>query len=119
MSLAITLIAKESRTARGVAVEKVKLVFFFKFRLQLDMKNDFINISSPIAGCTTAQTRCHQLTVNYTKTPYKDWVKAPVDLELVDWDVADTKFLINTEGCGYPNLGVNCTIFAKEYGYVS
>lgn len=44
-------------------------------------------------------------------------MKAPVDLELVDWDVADTKFLINTEGCGYPNLGVNCTIFARKYGY--
>lgn len=76
------------------------------------------NFSVLLAGCTTAQTRCHQLLVNYTKIPYKDWIKAPVDLELVDWDVADTKFLINTEGCGYPNLGVNCSIFAKQFGWV-
>lgn len=67
------------------------------------------------SGCTTAQTRCHQLTVNYSKIPYKDWVKSPYDLELVDWDVADTKFLINTEGCGYPP-SVNCSVFAKKYG---
>lgn len=66
-------------------------------------------------GCTTAQTRCHQMTVNYTKIPYKEWAKNPVDLELVDWDVADTRFLINTEGCGYPPY-VNCTEFAKQFG---
>lgn len=76
----------------------------------------WLTFSDIILGCTTAQTRCHQLTVNYTKVPYKDWVKAPLDLELVDWDVADTKFLINTEGCGYPP-SVNCSIFAKKYGY--
>ncbi|KAG5682942.1 hypothetical protein PVAND_012259 [Polypedilum vanderplanki] len=72
--------------------------------------------SSCREGCTNAQTRCHQLTVNYTKILYKDWVKNPIDLELVDWDVADTRFLINTEGCGYPPF-VNCTNFAKEYGH--
>ncbi|CAG9803323.1 unnamed protein product [Chironomus riparius] len=71
--------------------------------------------SSCREGCTTAQTRCHQMTVNYTKIPYKEWAKNPVDLELVDWDVADTRFLINTEGCGYPPY-VNCTEFAKQFG---
>jgi hypothetical protein len=55
------------------------------------------------------------MTVNYTKIPYKEWAKNPVDLELVDWDVADTRFLINTEGCGYPPY-VNCTEFAKQFG---
>lgn len=29
--------------------------------------------------------------------------------------VADTKFLINTEGCGYPPY-VNCSEFAKKFG---
>jgi hypothetical protein len=71
--------------------------------------------SSCREGCTTAQTRCHQLTVNYSKIPYKDFAKNPLDIELVDWDVAETKFLINTEGCGYPPF-VNCTEFAKQYG---
>lgn len=71
--------------------------------------------SSCREGCTTAQTRCHQLLVNYTKIPFKDFMKAPIDLELIDWDVADTRFLINTEGCGYPP-SVNCSIFAKQYG---
>ncbi|GLH14644.1 Protein tipE [Gryllus bimaculatus] len=33
----------------------------------------------------------------------------------VPWDVAETKFLVNTEGCGYPPK-VNCTEFAKKYG---
>lgn len=37
-------------------------------------------------------------------------------MNLVQWDVADTKLLINSEGCGYPPR-VNCTEFAKRYGY--
>lgn len=73
--------------------------------------------SSCREGCTNAQTKCHQMTVNYTKISYKEWVKKPLDLELVDWDVAETKFLINPEGCGYPPF-VNCTEFAKKHGYV-
>ncbi|CAO1406649.1 unnamed protein product [Diamesa serratosioi] len=72
--------------------------------------------SSCREGCTTAQTRCHQMTVNYTKITWEEWLKNPREIELVNWDVSDTKFLINTEGCGYPPR-VNCTIFSKEYGY--
>lgn len=71
-----------------------------------------------LSGCTTPQTRCHQLLVNYSKIHFKDFLNAPVDLELIDWDVADTRFLINTEGCGYPPT-VNCSIFAKQYGWVA
>jgi hypothetical protein len=73
--------------------------------------------SSCREGCTNEQTKCHQLTVNYTKTPFKEWKLNPVDLELVDWDVVDTRFLINSEGCGYPPF-VNCTEFAKQHGLV-
>ncbi|XP_046398358.1 uncharacterized protein LOC124165109 isoform X3 [Ischnura elegans] len=30
------------------------------------------------------------------------------------WDVVDTKFFVNTEGCGYPPR-VNCSVFAKQF----
>ena len=71
--------------------------------------------SSCREGCTTAATRCHQLLVNYTKIPWHEWESHPHDLDAVHWDVADTKLLINSEGCGYPPK-VNCTEFAKRYG---
>ncbi|XP_063709895.1 protein tipE isoform X3 [Culicoides brevitarsis] len=68
-------------------------------------------------GCTTTPVRCHQILVNYSRIPYNEWDKMVTRKELgsVEWDVMDTKLLINTEGCGYPPK-VNCTIFAKEYG---
>lgn len=59
--------------------------------------------------------RCHQLLVNYTKISWDEWQNQPRDLDAIEWDVADTKLLINSEGCGYPPR-VNCTEFAKEYG---
>lgn len=70
-------------------------------------------------GCTTTPVRCHQILVNYTRIPFHEWEKMtpPKELDSVEWDVMDTRLLINTEGCGYPPR-VNCTIFAKEYGYV-
>lgn len=34
----------------------------------------------------------------------------------VPWDVTETKFFVNTEGCGYPPT-VNCSIFAKKFAY--
>lgn len=61
-------------------------------------------------------TRCHQLLVNYTKIPWHEWQQHPRKLDKIEWDVADTKLLINSEGCGYPETGVNCTEFAKQYG---
>ncbi|CAH1392062.1 unnamed protein product [Nezara viridula] len=67
-------------------------------------------------GCTTAALRCHQILVNYTKTPFEHWQKGTVDLDSVEWDVGETRFFINTEGCGYPPT-VNCTTFSKKYGY--
>lgn len=60
--------------------------------------------------------RCHQLLVNYTKISWHEWEKHPQGLDKIEWDVADTKLLINSEGCGYPPH-VNCTEFAKKYGY--
>lgn len=56
------------------------------------------------------------MTVNYTKIPHNEWLKNPREIETVVWDVMDTKFMINTEGCGYPP-SVNCTEFAKQYGW--
>lgn len=61
--------------------------------------------------------RCHQLLVNYTRIPWIEWQKNPPDMEKFEWDVAETRLLINSEGCGYPPH-VNCTEFAKKYGYV-
>uniref|UniRef100_A0A336M0C4 CSON006832 protein n=1 Tax=Culicoides sonorensis TaxID=179676 RepID=A0A336M0C4_CULSO len=68
-------------------------------------------------GCTTTPVRCHQILVNYSRIPFHEWEKITPrkELDSVEWDVMDTRLLINTEGCGYPPR-VNCTIFAKEYG---
>lgn len=53
--------------------------------------------------------------MNYTKIPWDDWNNKPRQLDSIEWDVADTRLLINSEGCGYPPR-VNCTEFAKQYG---
>lgn len=70
--------------------------------------------SSCREGCTREATRCHQIFVNYSKVPFRDFHLT----ETTTWDVADTRFLINAEGCGYPP-SVNCSTFAKQYGYQS
>lgn len=67
-----------------------------------------------IVGCTSAALRCHQIRVNYTKMPFDEFKAKP--LGSVPWDVTETKFFINTEGCGYPPA-VNCSTFAKQYAY--
>lgn len=76
-------------------------------------KISFLMKKKLISSCI--YNRCHQLLVNYTKIPWHDWLENPNDLEKIDWDVGDTKLLINSEGCGYPPH-VNCTEFAKKYG---
>lgn len=63
-------------------------------------------------GCTKEATRCHQIYVNYTKIPFSSYKNQKITV----WDVADSRFLINTEGCGYPP-SVNCSQFAKQYGF--
>lgn len=70
--------------------------------------------SLSFAGCTSAALRCHQIRVNYTKLPYEEFMAKP--LGSVPWDVTETKFFVNTEGCGYPPT-VNCSAFAKKYAY--
>ncbi|XP_067645609.1 protein tipE isoform X2 [Eurosta solidaginis] len=72
--------------------------------------------SSCREGCTSSLTKCHQLYVNYTRIPYSEWEKNPRELDKVQWDVSYTKFLINSEGCGYPPT-TNCSVFARQYGY--
>lgn len=67
-----------------------------------------------IIGCTSAALRCHQIKVNYTRLPYEEFMAKP--LGSVPWDVTETKFFVNTEGCGYPPT-VNCSIFAKKFAY--
>lgn len=66
-------------------------------------------------GCTTATPRCHQIRVNYSHIPYHQWALTQ-DRAALQWAVTETRFLINTEGCGYPPR-VNCSEFAKQYGY--
>nr|CAH7735571.1 unnamed protein product [Callosobruchus chinensis] len=63
-------------------------------------------------GCTREVTRCHQIYVNYSKTPFREYRPHKIS----EWDVVDTHFLINTEGCGYPP-SVNCSEFSQQYGY--
>ncbi|XP_037939597.1 protein tipE-like isoform X2 [Teleopsis dalmanni] len=72
--------------------------------------------SSCREGCTSSLTKCHQLYVNYTRIPFNEWEKNPKDLDTVVWDVSYTKFLINSEGCGYPPT-TNCSVFARQYGF--
>uniref|UniRef100_A0A1A9WLK2 Protein tipE n=1 Tax=Glossina brevipalpis TaxID=37001 RepID=A0A1A9WLK2_9MUSC len=72
--------------------------------------------SSCREGCTSSPNKCHQLYVNYTRIPFTEWEKNPRDLTSVVWDVSYTKFLINSEGCGYPPT-TNCSVFARQYGY--
>lgn len=67
--------------------------------------------------CLPSSSRCHQLFVNYTRIPFSEWERNPRDLERVNWDVSYTKFLINSEGCGYPPT-TNCSVFARQYGWV-
>ncbi|KAL3290137.1 hypothetical protein HHI36_023502 [Cryptolaemus montrouzieri] len=64
-------------------------------------------------GCTKEATRCHQMHVNYSKIPFREWSYTN---RSVEWDIVNTKIFINAEGCGYPP-SVNCTEFAKQYGY--
>ncbi|KAE8745858.1 hypothetical protein FOCC_FOCC007377 [Frankliniella occidentalis] len=66
-------------------------------------------------GCTTATPRCHQIRVNYSHVPYHTWALTQ-DRASLQWAVTETRFLVNTEGCGYPPR-VNCSEFAKQYGY--
>lgn len=73
--------------------------------------NRFFSIGT---GCTSAALRCHQIRVNYTRLTYEEFMAKP--LGSIPWDVPDTKFFVNTEGCGYPPR-VNCSDFAKRYGY--
>jgi len=40
-----------------------------------------------------------------------------VDPESLEWAGTAVRFLVNTEGCGYPPF-VNCTLFALKYGHV-
>ncbi|XP_076658333.1 tipE homolog 2 phospholipid transfer protein isoform X1 [Halictus rubicundus] len=65
-------------------------------------------------GCTSAALRCHQIRVNYTRLPFEEYMAKP--LGSIPWDVPDTKFFVNTEGCGYPPR-VNCSDFARKYGF--
>ncbi|XP_017755687.1 PREDICTED: protein tipE isoform X1 [Eufriesea mexicana] len=65
-------------------------------------------------GCTSAALRCHQIRVNYTRLTFEEFMAKP--LGSIPWDVSDTKFFVNTVGCGYPPR-VNCSDFAKKYGY--
>ncbi|XP_011494086.1 PREDICTED: uncharacterized protein LOC105359250 [Ceratosolen solmsi marchali] len=65
-------------------------------------------------GCTAAVTSCHQIRVNYTKLTYEEFMAKP--LGSIPWDVLDTKFYVNAEGCGYPDTGVVCSEFANKFG---
>ncbi|XP_063224225.1 protein tipE [Bacillus rossius redtenbacheri] len=62
-------------------------------------------------GCTSAALRCHQILVNYSRRAWAEEGARRPD----EWDVADTRLLVNTEGCGYPPR-VNCSEFARRYG---
>ncbi|XP_018320607.1 protein tipE [Agrilus planipennis] len=68
--------------------------------------------SSCREGCTREATKCHQIYVNYSRLPFREWRPWIA----IQWDVSDTRFLINTEGCGYPP-NTNCSDFARQYAY--
>ena len=70
--------------------------------------------SSCREGCTSQITKCHQILVNYSEIPFRQR-KSIYDGQ---WNVVNTRLLINAEGCGYPPT-VNCSQFAHQYGYDS
>lgn len=72
--------------------------------------------SSCREGCTNAAIRCHQILVNYSKIPFREW--SARDPAAIQWDMTETKFMVNSEGCGYPPK-VNCSEFSKQYGFGS
>ncbi|XP_060838578.1 uncharacterized protein LOC132920313 [Rhopalosiphum padi] len=74
--------------------------------------------SSCREGCTSATTRCHQITVNYSLTPYQQYQQDRMSPESLEWAGTVVRFLVNTEGCGYPPF-VNCTTFALKYGHIN
>ncbi|XP_025192348.1 uncharacterized protein LOC112592498 [Melanaphis sacchari] len=74
--------------------------------------------SSCREGCTSATTRCHQITVNYSLTPYQQYKQDHMSPESLKWAGTVVRFLVNTEGCGYPPF-VNCTTFALKYGHIN
>ncbi|CAI6367207.1 unnamed protein product [Macrosiphum euphorbiae] len=74
--------------------------------------------SSCREGCTSATTRCHQITVNYSLTPYQQYEQDHMSPESLEWAGTAVRFLVNTEGCGYPPF-VNCSTFAHRYGHIS
>ncbi|KAF0771106.1 Protein tipE [Aphis craccivora] len=61
--------------------------------------------SSCREGCTSATTKCHQITDHMSP-------------ESLEWAGTVVRFLVNTEGCGYPPF-VNCTTFALKYGHIN
>uniref|UniRef100_A0A8D9AL50 Protein tipE n=1 Tax=Cacopsylla melanoneura TaxID=428564 RepID=A0A8D9AL50_9HEMI len=72
------------------------------------------NWASCREGCTAQMIKCHQITVHYSRMFFKEYNKSHSPGP-IPWDHEDIKFLINTEGCGYPP-GTNCTNFVKQYG---
>ncbi|KAL5292414.1 hypothetical protein ACFFRR_011309 [Megaselia abdita] len=68
--------------------------------------------SSCREGCTSSLIKCTQLYVNYTKVPFSEFYLRYNNTDDVIWDVSYTRYLINSEGCGYPPM-TNCTIFNK------
>ncbi|KAF4525707.1 hypothetical protein B566_EDAN011499 [Ephemera danica] len=69
--------------------------------------------SSCREGCTTAALKCTLVRVNYSE----HYFDQPNPTTPLNFSVTDTKFFINTEGCGYPPR-VNCTEFANKYQLV-
>jgi len=79
------------------------------FETAIGLKN--CTWSSCREGCTTAALKCNLIKVNYSRTYFDS--KNGRD-NIGEFNVTDTKFFVNTEGCGYPPK-VNCTEFARKY----
>lgn len=110
-----TFTPRASKTAPGPVAEKVSPRFSLFFAISVSLNFTFLLtiLFLTNSGCTSAAIRCHQIKVNYSRLTYEEYVTKPPNT--VTWDVADTKFFVNTEGCGYPPR-VNCSVFAKKYG---
>ncbi|CAB3374641.1 Hypothetical predicted protein [Cloeon dipterum] len=83
------------------------------FETAIGLKN--CTWSSCREGCTTAALKCTLIKVNYSRTPFDEARQGRGGNSLqLDFNVTDTKFFVNTEGCGYPPK-VNCSEFARKY----
>lgn len=85
-----------SSCREGCTSSAVRYIFF----IIIQRTQSEISINMVKENFNILLFRCHKLLVNYSKIPWDEWQKNPPDLHNFEWDVSETRLLINSEGCG-------------------